>query len=185
MAEAPQAQVSPQEGVSEPLLPDGPAQDARCIPWGCRSVSPSFMCSLSRPANLFTAPSLALGAEPVSAHCEAELPFYRRGNRLRHSAGPDLCLAERNHEAPCLPWRPSPCACWPSRSSHGLGGGRACCLGQSRSPGGRRKGGGCQERVGHQRGAAGRTSIGGHWGQLEKVAGWVKEDYKCQPEPSP
>ena len=76
MTEALQAQGSPQEGVSEPLLPGGPAQEARCIPWGsiqspCRSLVLSVIQQTS------TAPSLTLGVMPLSAHGVAEFPFYR------------------------------------------------------------------------------------------------------------
>lgn len=178
MAEAPQAQVSPQEGVPEPLPPDGPAHDARHIPWGCHSVSPSFMSSLSHPANLFAAPSLALGMEPVPTHCEAEFPFYRGGNRPRNNASPDHCLVERNHEAPCLPWRPSPCVCPPTppRAPTGWEEAEGAGWGKAEAGVGEGKVGGRAPARGRRQDLDWRT-VG--------VAGWVKEDCKCQQEPSP
>lgn len=94
LAKVPQAQVSPQDGVSESLLPDGSAHDAGRIPWECHSVS-------SKPLHC---PSLALGVEPASTHCEAEFPFYIGGNRgseTRPASAP--AWLRRGRDSPCSP----------------------------------------------------------------------------------
>lgn len=102
MTEAPQAQVSPQNGVSEPLLPGGPAHEARCIPWGQHSVSLSFTCSLCHSANLLHCPQPDPGCGASLCSRWDRIPILQmRKQRLRGDANPTTAWLRQGHGSPC------------------------------------------------------------------------------------